>query len=119
MTSQSWLCTNRSGLPLALLRVAGRKLIHGPHVPLTDPIRDPVSRERGALRDHPVQVLYRPALVIIHERVGFAIPIDIGDRVRIIGAHRGSSDSPGRKEALSLLYIDTFLRSYSCYYVES
>jgi hypothetical protein len=30
--------------------------------------------------------LCRPVLVIIYELVDFAIPIDIGDRVRIIGA---------------------------------
>ena len=54
-----------------------------PQVPLTDPIRDPVSRERGALRVHPAQRLCRSVLVIIYEWVGFAIPIDIADEVPI------------------------------------
>src|SRR6266566_7943957 len=39
-----------------------------PQVPLTDPICDPVSRERGVLRDHPALGLCRPVLVIIYER---------------------------------------------------
>jgi hypothetical protein len=78
--NQSWVCTNRSGLLLAPSRVAGRKLIHDPQVPLTDPIRDLVSGERGAFRDHLAQVLCRPVLVIIYEQFGFAIRIDIGIR---------------------------------------
>ena len=75
-------------------------------VPLIDPICDPVSRERGALRDHPAQVLCRSVLVIIHAQVGFAIPIDIGDRVRIIGAplpaRHGAILAHGHREAGSL-----------------
>ncbi len=108
MPNQSWLCTNRSGLPLAPSRVSGRKLIHGPQVPLTDPIRDPVSRKRGALQAHPTQGWCRPVLVIIHEQVGFAIPIDSGARVRIIVAHLQEVDfigDAGLAHALLLILI--------------
>lgn len=77
-----------------------------PQVPLTNPIRDPASCEHGTLQDHLAQVLCRSVLVIIYEQIGFAIPIDIGDSVRIMGARlparHGAILAGGYREAGSV-----------------